>query len=168
MLAPVFAPAAAKAADKETSMWKLVIVLEDKSWFYLKWDEFYNENDHVRLFESIEEEAIATLEDRHADELGNKHNWKPTLTGEVVPHRAQTIRILGMVGFCVCIPFLSIPSSILAWRVGKADLEKMDDGLMDSSGREKTEGAMKWGIYACILHLIIVAIALIVNIFNLG
>ena len=33
VLAPVFAPAVAKAADKETSMWKLVIVLEDEVGF---------------------------------------------------------------------------------------------------------------------------------------
>ncbi len=54
-------------------------------------------------------------------------------SGRMEPHRGGTILALGLIGF-----FLFLPLCIVAIVMGKADLKKMDAGLMDPSGRGST------------------------------
>jgi hypothetical protein len=49
------------------------------------------------------------------------------------PHRGGMILAFGIVGLVCCFPF-----SIAAWVMGNADLEEMDRGRMDDSGRGLT------------------------------
>jgi hypothetical protein len=57
--------------------------------------------------------------------------------GMMEPHRGGTILALGLIGF-----FLFVPLCIVAVVMGKADLKKMDAGLMDPSGRGSTNAGV--------------------------
>jgi hypothetical protein len=68
-------------------------------------------------------------------------------------HRGTLILVLGILSLVICAllgPF--------AWRMGKADLAKMDAGQMDPEGRGVTKGGMICGLIATILLCIWVVI----------
>jgi hypothetical protein len=46
------------------------------------------------------------------------------------PHRGVVVLVLGILGIVVC--FIC---GIIAWVMGKSDLQEMDAGIMDPSGR---------------------------------
>jgi hypothetical protein len=168
LLAPVLTPAIKKYYDKfddasilETIEWRLHIILANGESMSFEAVEFHDENDFRVLFRSIEAEAIASINNEHHSDIGNKFKWDPTLLEGVLPHRGGRIRFLGILGFLH--PFFAIP----AWRMGKADLEKMRDGLMDKSGRTNTEKGMKWGYYTCIFWGIMVGLAIIAGLISL-
>ena len=58
------------------------------------------------------------------------------------PHRGTLVLTLGILGL-VILPFIFAP---LAWIMGSTDLRKMDEGTMDSSGREVTRAGRICGI----------------------
>jgi len=72
------------------------------------------------------------------------------------PHRGGVILALGLIGF-----FVFLPLCIVAIVMGKADLKKMDAGLMDPTGRGSTNAGviLSWvaiGITIAVIALICV------------
>ena len=157
IIAPLLASTMAKAADKTESMWKLMFVLEDDSWLFIGAGEFFEENDHVKLIESIEEESIACLENRHTVESGNPKGWIPTIGEGVQPHRARLVRAIGIIGI------FFLPAALFAWWLGRSDLEKMANGKMDSSGEKLTRSGMNWGKVISIIYAVFIVIGILAN-----
>ena len=67
----------------------------------------------------------------------------------VEPHRGVLILIFGILGFAPCLPF-----GIIAWIMGKGDLNKMAAGLMDDKGAGMTKVGMILGIIALCLDVL--------------
>ena len=57
------------------------------------------------------------------------------------PHRGVLILVFGILGFVVC-PFFGVA----AWVMGNADLEEMNTGLMDPTGRDFTKAGRICGM----------------------
>ena len=77
-------------------------------------------------------------------------------SGRMEPHRSGVILALSLIGF-----FLFMPLCIVAVVMGKADIKKMDAGLMDPSGRGSTQAGVivSWiaiGITIAVIVLICV------------
>lgn len=67
-------------------------------------------------------------------------------SGGTQPARGTLILVLGILSIVICAllgPF--------AWLMGKGDLEKMDQGAMDPSGRDLTKAGMICGIIGTVL-----------------
>ncbi len=62
------------------------------------------------------------------------------------PHRGTLILILGILGLVIC-----GPCGIAAWIMGKNDINDMDAGQMDPSGRSMTNAGKICGIIATVL-----------------
>ncbi|OWK36164.1 Polyribonucleotide nucleotidyltransferase [Fimbriiglobus ruber] len=71
--------------------------------------------------------------------------------GNYEPHRGVLILVLGILSFVLCGIFTAIP----AWIMGKADLQKMDEGIMDPEGRSMTNIGKILGMISCILTLVV-------------
>lgn len=76
------------------------------------------------------------------------------------PHRGVLILVLGIVGLLVC----PIPA-VMAWLMGKGDMEKIDRGEMDPEGRGLTQAGMILGIVAVALWLLGVLLSAAVLLF---
>lgn len=84
-------------------------------------------------------------------------------SGGAQPARGTLILILGILSIVICAligPF--------AWLMGKGDLEKMDQGTMDSSGRDLTKAGMICGIIGTVLLVLGVAWVLFVGLAAAG
>ena len=57
------------------------------------------------------------------------------------PHRGVIILVFGILGFVVC-PFFGIA----AWVMGNSDLEEIDAGRMDPTGRDLTKAGRICGM----------------------
>jgi hypothetical protein len=77
------------------------------------------------------------------------------------PHRATLVLVFGILGFVAC-PFLGIA----AWVMGNRDLEEMDHGLMDPSGREMTNAGRICGMVSTGL-LILQTILFVIVLFTM-
>ena len=75
------------------------------------------------------------------------------------PHRGTLILVLGILGLIVCGPL-----GIAAWVMGNNDLQEMNAGLMDPSGRGNTQAGKICGMIATIL----MAIGFVVGILIVG
>ncbi len=75
------------------------------------------------------------------------------------PHRGTMILVFSILGWFVCIIF-----GILAWIWGKQDLQEMDAGVMDPSGRDSTNAGRIIGMISVILALCSLAIGLLIAI----
>lgn len=64
-------------------------------------------------------------------------------------HRGVMILILGILGLVVC-----FPCGIVAWFMGKADLEGMDAGTVDPDGRGLVNAGRIIGLIGAILGLL--------------
>jgi hypothetical protein len=73
------------------------------------------------------------------------------------PHRGVIILVFGILGFVVC-PFFGIA----AWVMGNTDLEEIDAGWMDPTGRDLTKAGRICGIVATGLLIFQVVIMIIV------
>jgi len=73
------------------------------------------------------------------------------------PHRGGTVLALGIVGLVVC--FIC---GIIAWVMGKNDLEEMEAGVMDPSGRGLTQAGKICGMISVILAIVGLSIWLLV------
>jgi hypothetical protein len=62
------------------------------------------------------------------------------------PHRGSVILVLGILGLVVCQLL-----GIAAWVMGNNDIQEMDQGLMDSSGRDLTNAGRICGMVATAL-----------------
>lgn len=85
-------------------------------------------------------------------------NYGPPGGGYTEPHRGTMILIFGILGLVCCIIF-----GILAWVFGNQDLQKMDAGQMDPSGRGLTQAGRIMGIVSVCLAIvgIIIQVALL-------
>ena len=77
------------------------------------------------------------------------------------PHRATLILVLGILSLVVCAPL-----GIAAWVMGSADLNQMDAGTMDPSGRGTTNAGKICGIIGTILLIIGVVVFAIAFLFG--
>ena len=70
-------------------------------------------------------------------------------SGAMEPHRGVLILVLGILGFVCC--FIC---GIIAWVMGNGDLQKMDRGIMDPSGRGLTQAGKICGIISTVLAIL--------------
>ena len=78
------------------------------------------------------------------------------------PHRGVIILVFGILGFVVC-PFFGIA----AWVMGNSDLEEIDAGRMDPSGRDLTKAGRICGMIGTGL-LIFQALVMVVAVLTLA
>ena len=65
------------------------------------------------------------------------------------PHRGTLILILGILGLVCC-----MPCGIVAWVLGKSDLQAMDRGELDPEGRSLTNAGKICGIISVALFVV--------------
>ncbi len=65
------------------------------------------------------------------------------------PHRGGVVLALGILGIVVC--FIC---GIIAWVMGKNDLQEMEAGVMDPSGRDITNAGRIYGLIGFVLGCI--------------
>jgi len=82
---------------------------------------------------------------------------EPSRPGPLKPHRGGIILALGILGIVVCFIL-----GIIAWVMGKNDLNEMDAGIMDPSGRGLTQAGKICGMVSVILQIIVLLIWLLV------
>ena len=67
----------------------------------------------------------------------------------VAPHRGTLILVFGILGLVVCVIF-----GLIAWIMGKGDLNRISSGHMDKEGESLTKVGMILGIVSVVLNLI--------------
>ena len=72
-------------------------------------------------------------------------------TGVMEPNRALLILTLGILSLALCC--FGFFTGIPAWIMGKGDLAKIKDGMMDPEGKGPTKAGMICGIIVCIMSL---------------
>ena len=82
--------------------------------------------------------------------------------GGLEPHRGTLILVLGILSLVLCSFFTGIP----AWTMGKGDLAKIKDGMMDPEGEGPTKAGMICGMICCIICAL--GIGLIILLMILG
>ena len=75
----------------------------------------------------------------------------------MLPHRGNTILVLGILGLIVCGPL-----GIAAWVMGKGYLARIDAGLMDPTGRGTTQAGMVLGIIGTVLIIVQVGLGILI------
>ena len=65
------------------------------------------------------------------------------------PHRGVMILVFGILGLVLCLVF-----GIIAWVMGSGDLQKMDAGIMDPTGRGLTMAGKICGMVSVALTVI--------------
>ncbi len=76
-----------------------------------------------------------------------------TASGQLAPHRGGVVLALSIVGWFVC-PVVTV----IAWLMGRSDLDMMRRGVMDPSGYGITQAGM-W-VAICQLILLVVSVVL--------
>ena len=80
------------------------------------------------------------------------------------PHRGAVILVFGILGLLVCQLL-----GVAAWVMGNQDLQEMDAGVMDSTGRDLTNAGRICGMVATallIIPLIVFAFVVMASIFR--
>jgi ABC-type Fe3+ transport system permease subunit len=80
--------------------------------------------------------------------------------GYLEPHRGTMVLVFGILGLLCCGIF-----AILSWIFGDTDLKKMDQGIMDPSGRDITNVGKILGIVGVCLWILGTLIYLIFFVF---
>jgi len=83
--------------------------------------------------------------------------------GAMRPHRGVMILVFGILGLVCCIIF-----AIVAWVMGNGDLQEMDAGRMDPSGRGLTQAGKILGIVAVALLVLGIVIQVILLALGMG
>jgi uncharacterized BrkB/YihY/UPF0761 family membrane protein len=83
--------------------------------------------------------------------------------GGLEPHRGVMILVFGILGLMACFIF-----GIVAWVMGKGDLEKMKRGEMDREGEALTRVGYILGIVSTVLVLVLFVIWLLVVVLAVG
>jgi hypothetical protein len=78
------------------------------------------------------------------------------------PHHGVATLVLGILGIACC--FIC---GIIAWVMGSSDLEEMDAGIMDPSGRGLTKAGKVCGMVGVIIAAIVLAFALLSAVMSL-
>jgi uncharacterized membrane protein YidH (DUF202 family) len=81
----------------------------------------------------------------------------------VEPHRGVMILVFGILGLVMCVIF-----GILAWVMGKGDLDKMRRGVMDREGEALTKVGYILGIVSVVLNLVGILIWVLVVVLAIG
>jgi len=81
----------------------------------------------------------------------------------VEPHRGVMILVFGILGLMVCFIF-----GIVAWVMGKGDLEKMKRGEMDREGEAMTRVGYILGIVSTIIVLVAFVVWLLIVVLAVG
>lgn len=81
----------------------------------------------------------------------------------VEPHRGVMILVFGILGLLLCVIF-----GIIAWVMGKGDLEKMKRGAMDREGESLTKVGYILGMVSVILNLVAILIWVLVVVLAIG
>jgi len=82
---------------------------------------------------------------------------EPSQPRTLKPHRGGIVLALGILGIVVCFIL-----GIVAWVMGKNDLNEMDAGIMDPSGRGLTQAGKICGMVSVVLQIIVLLIWLLV------
>jgi hypothetical protein len=84
--------------------------------------------------------------------------------GRVEPHRGVLILVMGILGLVMgCVIF-----GIIAWVMGKGDLDKMKRGLMDKEGESLTRVGYILGIVSTILFVAAILFYVLIFLVVLG
>jgi hypothetical protein len=78
------------------------------------------------------------------------------------PHRGTLVLVLGILSLVGCTIFTGIP----AWIMGKNDLNEMDAGQMDPSGRSLTNAGKICGIISVVLAALGLVAFILIMIFG--
>ena len=84
--------------------------------------------------------------------------------GDLEPHRGTLILVLGILSLTVCGFFTGIPS----WIMGKGDLAKIKDGMMDPEGEGSTKAGMICGMICCIINAVLIGLFILLMILGSG
>jgi hypothetical protein len=79
-----------------------------------------------------------------------------TAPGGLEPHRGTLILVLGILSLVLC-AFTAIP----AWIMGKGDLAKIKDGIMDPEGQGMTKAGMICGMICCIIYAVLIGLIIL-------
>jgi hypothetical protein len=84
--------------------------------------------------------------------------------GGLEPHRGTLILVLGILSLVLCSFFTGIP----AWIMGKGDLAKIKDGMMDPEGEGPTKAGMICGMICCIIYAVLIGLIILLTILGGG
>ena len=84
--------------------------------------------------------------------------------GGLEPHRGTLILVLGILSLVLCSFFTGIP----AWIMGKGDLAKIKDGIMDPEGEGPTKAGMICGMICCIIYAVLIGLIILLTILGGG
>ena len=84
--------------------------------------------------------------------------------GGLEPHRGTLILVLGILSLVLCSFFTGIP----AWIMGKGDLAKIKDGMMDPEGEGPTKAGMICGMICCIINAVLIGLFILLMILGSG
>ena len=87
-----------------------------------------------------------------------------TAPGGLEPHRGTLILVLGILSLVLCSFFTDIP----AWIMGKGDLAKIKDGMMDPEGEGPTKAGMMCGMICCIINAVLIGLFILLMILGSG
>ena len=87
-----------------------------------------------------------------------------TPSGGLEPHRGTLILVLGILSLVLCGFFTGIP----AWIMGKGDLAKIKDGIMDPEGEGPTKAGMICGMICCIIYAVLIGLIILLMILGGG
>jgi ABC-type phosphate transport system permease subunit len=69
------------------------------------------------------------------------------------PHRGALILVLGVLSLTSCVPL-----GVVAWILGNRDLRAMQEGRMETSGRDLTQAGMICGIVGTFFFIVVVVL----------
>jgi hypothetical protein len=110
-------------------------------------------------------------DDRDDDRYDDRYDDRDRYREYELPHRGGMILTLGIIGLVVGLVICPIVMVLgfVAWFMGTADLRKMDQGIMDPSGRGNTVAGKVMGIITSILFILyLLFIGVIVALFASG
>jgi hypothetical protein len=84
--------------------------------------------------------------------------------GGLEPHRGTLILVLGILSLVLCSFFTGIP----AWIMGKGDLAKIKDGMMDPEGEGSTKAGMICGMICCIINAVLIGLIILLMILGVS
>jgi predicted Zn finger-like uncharacterized protein len=101
--------------------------------------------------EDITQEVDTDEEDRPWD---RRHG--PRVRRDCEPHRGNMVLVFGIISLAAlalggCGAVVGLPFGIIAWVMGRGDMQKMDAGIMDPEGRGTTQAGKVCGIIGTIL-----------------
>jgi hypothetical protein len=91
------------------------------------------------------------------EEQGDGYTRQRRVRLDAEPHRGGLIQGLGITSIVLSVVYLfpiSLPVGIAAWLMGRSDLRKMNEGVMDPDGRRKTRDGWLCGIVGTVWSMV--------------